>query len=60
MIHGDSLNGTYKIGNNVTADKAIRQALNVGVDRQAMCDDIFSGHASPEYTSVDTRDLCKS
>ena len=45
-----------KIGNNVTADKAIREALNVGIDRQKMCDDIFSGHASPEYTSVDTRD----
>ncbi len=45
-----------KIGNNVTADHAIREALNVGVDRQAMCDEIFSGHATPEYTSVDTRD----
>ena len=45
-----------KIGNNVTADKAIREALNVGVDRQTMCDEIFSGHATPEYTSVDTRD----
>ena len=48
--------GGAKIGNNVTADKAIRQALNVGVDRQKMCDEIFAGHATPEYTSVDTRD----
>ncbi len=47
--------GGYKIGNNVTADKAIREALNVGVDRQAMCDDVFAGHATPEFTSVDTR-----
>ncbi len=53
---GETWNGTVKIGNNVTADKAIREALNVGVDRQKMCDDIFAGHASPEYTSVDTRD----
>ena len=53
---GDSWNGTYKIGNNVTSDKAIREALNVGVDRQKMCDEVFSGHATPEYTSVDTRD----
>ena len=53
---GDVSPGGYKIGNNVTADKAIRQALNVGVDRQKMCDEVFSGHASPEYTSVDTRD----
>ena len=50
----------WKIGNNVTADKAIREALNVGVDRQKMCDEIFSGHASPEYTSVDTRDYANN
>ena len=48
--------GGYKIGNNVTADKAIRQALNVGVDRQKMCDEVFAGHAKPEFTSVDTRE----
>ena len=55
--HGEvSPEGGYKIGNNVTADKAIRQALNVGVDRQKMCDEIFSGHATPEFTGVDTRD----
>ena len=53
---GKSWNGTAKIGNNVTADKAIRSALNVGVNRQKMCDEIFSGHAVPEYTGVDTRD----
>ena len=53
---GKSWNGTAKIGNNVTADKAIREALNVGVNRQTMCDEIFSGHATPEYTGVDTRD----
>ncbi|WP_407374491.1 ABC transporter substrate-binding protein [Methanobrevibacter sp.] len=46
-----------KIGNNVTADKAIREALNVGVDRQKMCDEIFAGHAKPEYSSVDTREF---
>lgn len=53
---GDVSPAGSKIGNNVTADKAIREALNVGVDRQAMCDEIFSGHATPEYTSVDTRE----
>ncbi len=53
---GNVSEGGAKIGNNVTADKAIRQALNVGVDRQKMCDEIFAGHATPEYTSVDTRD----
>ena len=49
-------NGSMKVGNNVTADKSIREALNVGIDRQKMCDEIFSGHATPEFTSVDTRD----
>ncbi|MBQ2613323.1 MAG: ABC transporter substrate-binding protein [Methanobrevibacter sp.] len=57
---GDVSNASAKIGNNVTADKAIRQALNVGVNRQAMCDEIFSGHATPEYTSVDTRDYANN
>ena len=53
---GETSPAGSKIGNNVTADWAIREALNVGVDRQAMCDDIFAGHATPEYTGVDTRD----
>ena len=54
--NGEVSEGGAKIGNNVTADKSIREALNVGIDRQKMCDEIFSGHATPEYTSVDTRD----
>ncbi len=49
-------NDSYKVGNNVTADKSIREALNVGINRQKMVDDVFSGHATPEYTGVDTRD----
>ena len=57
---GDVSNASAKIGNNVTADKSIRQSLNVGVNRQAMCDEIFSGHATPEYTSVDTRDYANN
>ena len=48
--------GGNKIGNNITADKAIRQALNVGINRQAICDEVFAGHASPEFSGVDTRD----
>ena len=53
---GDVSPAGSKIGNNVTADKAIREALNVGVDRQKICDEVFAGHAKPEYTSVDTRE----
>jgi len=54
--NGQTTESGWKIGNNVTADKAIRQALNVGVDREKMCEEVFNGHAKPEYTSVDTRD----
>jgi peptide/nickel transport system substrate-binding protein len=48
-------NDSYKVGNNVTADKAIREALNVGINRKEMVDSVFAGHATPEYTGVDTR-----
>lgn len=50
------INGTYHIGNNVTADKSIREALNVGINRSAFVDEIFRGHAKVEYTGVDIRD----
>lgn len=48
------INGV-KVGNNVTADSAIRHALNIGVNRQKIADDVYQGHASPEYTGSDTR-----
>ena len=54
--NGEKSPAGAKIGNNVTADKAIREALNVGINRQKICDEVFSGHASPEFTSVDTRE----
>jgi peptide/nickel transport system substrate-binding protein len=49
-------NDSYKVGNNVTADKSIREALNVGINRDKMVKSVFAGHATPEYTGVDTRD----
>jgi peptide/nickel transport system substrate-binding protein len=55
--NGETSPAGAKIGNNVTADKSIREALNVGINRQKICDEVFSGHASPEFTSVDTRDF---
>ena len=53
-------NGSMKVGNNVTADKSIREALNVGINRDKMVKSVFSGHATPEYTGVDTRDYANN
>lgn len=41
------------IGNDVTADPAIRHAINMAVDRQALVDGVLEGHGTPAYTSVD-------
>lgn len=41
------------IGNDVTADRAIRQAVNVAVDRKALVQGILSGHGSPAYGPAD-------
>ncbi|MGG1638555.1 ABC transporter substrate-binding protein [Paenibacillus sp. NRS-1760] len=43
----------YPIGNDVTADKAIRLAINTVIDRQQLVDGILDGHGSPAYTAND-------
>lgn len=43
----------YPIGNDVTADTAIRKAINVAVDREALIDGVLEGYGSAAYTSVD-------
>jgi len=40
------------IGNDVTADLAIRQAVNYAIDRQALVDGILEGYGSPAYGPV--------
>lgn len=42
------------VGNNVTADPAIRKALNVGINRQEIIDSVYKGHGTPEYSGVDS------
>lgn len=44
------------IGNNVTADEAIRKALNIGIDRQKIVDEVYYGYGDVEYTGVDKLD----
>ncbi|MEE1116942.1 ABC transporter substrate-binding protein [Methanosphaera sp.] len=37
------------VGNNITADPAIRQAINVGIDRQAMVEGAYNGLGNVSY-----------
>jgi peptide/nickel transport system substrate-binding protein len=43
----------YPIGNDVTADLAIRKAVNVAIDRQALVDGILEGYGTPAYSAND-------
>ncbi|MGO3733458.1 MAG: ABC transporter substrate-binding protein [Vagococcus sp.] len=50
---GEKTSEGIAIGNDVTADLAIRQAINIAVDRQALIDGVLNGYGTPAYTSVD-------
>ncbi|WP_407946758.1 ABC transporter substrate-binding protein [Paenibacillus tarimensis] len=50
---GDRTADGRPVGNDVTSDPAIRQAVNVAVDRQGLVDGILEGHGSPAYTASD-------
>lgn len=52
---GETNGQKIKVGNDVTSDKAIRQALSVGIDRQALVDLTLDGHGRPAYSSVDNQ-----
>lgn len=41
------------IGNFVTADPAVRRAMNLGIDRQALIDDVLDGYGTPAYSVCD-------
>ncbi|MEX0592953.1 MAG: ABC transporter substrate-binding protein [Nitriliruptoraceae bacterium] len=41
------------IGNDVTSDLAIRQAINVAVDRSALVEGVLEGFGTPAYGPVD-------
>lgn len=42
----------YPIGNDVTADPAIRQAINYAIDRQALVAGVLEGFGSPAFGPV--------
>lgn len=49
---GKSINGRL-IGNDVTSDIAIRKAMNIAVDRQALVDGVLKGYGRPAYSIAD-------
>lgn len=49
---GKSINGR-SIGNDATSDIAIRKAMNIGVDRQALVDGVLKGYGTPAYSIAD-------
>lgn len=49
----DADGNTVVAGNNVTADKAVRQALSIGIDRQTIIDNAFNGVGVPAVNFTD-------
>jgi peptide/nickel transport system substrate-binding protein len=43
----------YPVGNAVTADLAIRQAVNMAVDREKLVESLLHGYGTPAYSAVD-------
>lgn len=41
------------IGNDVTADVAVRRAINIGINREAMIENVLDGHGTPAYSVCD-------
>lgn len=43
----------YPIGNDITADRAIREAINYAVDRKLLAEQLFDGQAEPAFSAVE-------
>ena len=50
---GKTTSKGYAIGNNVTADLAIRQAANLAIDRRMLVDGVLDGFGRPAYGVCD-------
>lgn len=40
-------------GNDLTSDVLVRRAINIGIDRQEMIDNVLNGYGSPAYSVCD-------
>lgn len=45
--------GPVSVGNDVTADQAVREALNIGIDRERIIGHAFNGAGTPAYGFTD-------
>ncbi len=52
MDEGKVSEDNVTIGNNVTGDPAIREALNIGIDREALLDGALNGFGDVNYNGV--------
>lgn len=52
MDEGKLSEDNTTIGNNVTGDPAIREALNVGINRKALVEGALNGYGNVSYTGV--------
>ncbi|MCM3784635.1 ABC transporter substrate-binding protein [Neobacillus mesonae] len=50
---GETTSEGYPAGNDVTADIAIRKAVNVAIDRQALVEGVLEGYGRPAYSVAD-------
>lgn len=50
-VNEPSADGT--VGNAVTSDRAVRQAVNLAVDRETLIDGVLYGFGKPAYTECD-------
>lgn len=50
---GETTEDGLPIGNDVTSDVAIRKAIDMAVDREALIDGVLEGYGTPAYSSVD-------
>ena len=49
-----TLENGRKVGNDVTADPAIRQALNIGINRQQIVEHVLNGYGAPSYYMLES------
>lgn len=52
MDEGKVSEDNITIGNNVTGDPAIREALNIGIDREALLEGALNGYGDISYNGV--------